>query len=262
MSFELNQLTDSLREAMHAHAEQEFPRECCGLVLRADGDLFYQRCRNTVEAADGADRFKLHPEDYAAAEDRGEVLAVVHSHPNACANASMADRVGCEASGLPWLIVGWPSGVITQLAPSGWRAPYVGREFHHGVLDCYSLIQDWYWRELRIELPHFERDDDWWTPAPGKPAKDLYMDGFEQAGFVRVSGTPQRHDVVLMQIRSDRANHGAVYVGDGTILHHLHSRLSCHDVYGGTWERHTLALLRHINLVQPAQAFGLALQAA
>ena len=95
MSFDLIQLTDPLREAMHAHAEQEAPRECCGVVLRVDGDLRYQRCRNTFDAADGADRFRLHPEDYAAAEDAGKVLAVVHSHPNACANPSMADRVGC-----------------------------------------------------------------------------------------------------------------------------------------------------------------------
>jgi proteasome lid subunit RPN8/RPN11 len=102
----------------------------------------YIACTNA--ATDPADAFVLDPRDYAAAADEGTVLAIVHSHPNASAHPSMADRVMCERSGLPWLIMGWPSGVMTRTEPVGWRAPLVGREFHHGVLDCYTLIQDYY----------------------------------------------------------------------------------------------------------------------
>ena len=36
----------------------------------------------------------------------------------------MADRVGCERSGLPWLVMGWPSGVVKSIEPEGWQAPY------------------------------------------------------------------------------------------------------------------------------------------
>lgn len=238
-------LTDELRAAIAAHAEKEAPRECCGLLLRAvdGGTLHYMACRNAAPGPAGEDRFTLHPEDYAAAEDFGEVLAIVHSHPNASANPSMADRVMCERSGLPWLVMGWPSGVIKECTPEGWQAPYVGREFAHGVLDCYTIIQDWYRRELAIELPDFDREDDWWLRG-----EDLYMQGFAAAGFVQVQGQPRRHDVILMQVRSNQANHGAVYLGDGVILHHLWGRPSCEDVYGGYWLQHTAALLRHRSL--------------
>lgn len=238
------ELNDELRQAMHAHAAAEAPRECCGLVIEhvEDGKLLYVACRN-VAPGGGDDRFRIDAADYAMAEDQGNVLGIVHSHPNASANPSMADRVGCERSGLPWLIVGWPSGVICAVAPEGWQAPYVGREFHHGVLDCYTLIQDWYRRELGLELPDFEREDDWWAKGG-----DLYMQGFASAGFAAVGGEPRRHDVVLMQVVSDVANHGAVYLGDGQMLHHLHGRLSGRDVYGGYWQRHTRALLRHRSL--------------
>ena len=238
----IEQLSDAVRQAMMDHAAAEAPRECCGLLVchDEDGAVRYLASRNTFAGTAGQDRFSLHPEDFAAAEDFGQVLAVVHSHPNASANPSMADRAGCEASHLPWVVVGWPSGVMKELAPEGWQAPYVGREFAHGVLDCYTLIQDWYGRELHLVLPDFDRQDDWWMHG-----QDLYMQNFTAAGFVQVQGQPQKHDVILMQVKSRVANHGAIYLGDDKLLHHLWGRLSGHDVYGGYWHRHTVALLRH-----------------
>ena len=254
-------LSDAVWEAMYAHAEGQQPRESCGLVVQTHGrGQVYWHCRNL--ASEG-DQFVLSPVDFAEAEEHcAEILAVVHSHPNASANPSMADRVGCERSKLPWLIVGWPSGMLKRLEPTGWIAPYVGREFHHGVLDCYTLIQDWFVRELEIVLPDFEREDGWWEERPGHAAQDLYMNGFTSAGFVQVRGEPQRHDVILMNVRSDKANHGAVYLGNGEMLHHLHSRLSEITLYGGYWQRHTVMLLRHISQITPAQAFATALGAA
>ena len=256
--FDAEQLLPELREAIYAHAAQEAPRECCGLLVReaGSGATLYWPAPNLHRAAAGEDRFLLDPLAYAQAEEAGEIVAIVHSHPNASANPSMGDRVGCERSGLPWLVMGWPSGVVKTLAPEGWQAPYKGREFCHGVLDCYTLIQDWYLRELHTLLPDFAREDGWWEAGRGQ---DLYMQNFEAAGFARVHGPPQRHDVILMQVRANVANHGAVYLGDGVMLHHLHGRLSCEEVYGGYWERHTLALLRHRSRLDAA---AVALQAA
>ena len=50
--------------------------------------------------------------------------------------------------------------------------------FFHRVLDCYTLVRDYYHRERGIELLDFEREDDWWHKG-----QDLYMQGFERAGF-------------------------------------------------------------------------------
>jgi cell wall-associated NlpC family hydrolase len=254
------ELDQDLRTAMYLHAEAEQPREACGLIVQTAGGLMYTRCRNI--AGDAA-QFVLEPADYAHAEETFDaVVAVVHSHPNASANPSMADRVGCERSGLPWVIVGWPSGVMVQLEPEGWEAPYRGREFHHGALDCYTLVQDWYRRELGQLLPDFHREDGWWEERPDHPAQDLYMKHFAEAGFVQVFGEPQRHDVIFMQVLSERANHAAVYLGNGVMLHHLHGRLSEETVYGGYWQRHTMALVRHISQISPMEASATLLKAA
>lgn len=244
-------LTGGAFDAMFAHAEQQAPRECCGLLVKvAESEALLYVAAENVWPAEEPDRFSIHPETYArVADDLGEVVAIVHSHPNASANPSMADRVGCEKSGLPWLIVGWPSGVVKRVDPEGWRAPYKGREFAHGVLDCYTLIQDWFRRELEVVLPDFDRSDGWWEERPDHARENLYVENFARAGFVLAHGEPKRHDVFLMQVKADVANHGAIYLGDGNILHHLHGMLSCENPYGGFWQRHTVAMLRHRDLI-------------
>ncbi|UDF33748.1 UNVERIFIED_ORG: C40 family peptidase [Shinella sp. XGS7] len=236
-------LPPSLVAAIRQAAEGAYPRECCGLVVALpDGELRYWPCRNLVAGEAAQDRFSLAPEDWAAAEDAGTVVAVVHSHPNACANPSVADRVSCERSGLPWLIMGWPSGALVTLEPRGRPVELVGREFAFGVQDCYTLIQDYYRQELGVELPHFDREDGFWQRG-----QELYRDNLAKAGFVEVQGPPQLHDMIVMQVASDVGNHGAVYVGDGQILHHIYDRLSCRDPYGGYWQRHTRFIARHVS---------------
>lgn len=224
------------RAAAEQHARAEFPREACGLVVRSDEGERYIAARNV---APGFDSFTLSAEDYAAAEELGEVVALFHSHPNAPCHPSEADRVSCEASGLPWHVIGLPSGAWGYCAPCGYRAPLVGRQFYHGILDCYALVRDFYAWELGIELPNYDRTDEWW-----KRGQNLYLDNLANAGFRRVDDL--RHgDMLLMQIHADVPNHAAVYLDGGKILHHLHGRLSCRDVYGGYWRKHTRAICRH-----------------
>ena len=66
-----------------------------------------------------------------------------------------------------------------------------------------------------------------------------------------VGGETEGHEVLLMQVATRGIeNHGDVFVGDGTILHHLYGRLSGHDVWGGYWKQHTTLVLRHRDLMQ------------
>ena len=242
-------MNDETIQAIREHAVSAYPHEACGLVIVEDGREKYRRCRNLADKP--SEQFMISPTDYADSEDAGEIIAIVHSHPEAPAEPSDADKVACEASGLPWHIVEVrhdgkgtvAAGALASIEPSGYEAPLVGRRFQHGILDCYTLIKDWYERERGIVLPHFQRSDAWWDD--GKSA--LYMDHFREAGFVPAAGQLEVGDVILMQIRSknDTPNHGAVYVGDGQILHHPYKRLSTRDVYGGMWKEYTRLVVRY-----------------
>jgi cell wall-associated NlpC family hydrolase len=149
--------------------------------------------------------------------------------------------VACEASGVPWFIVSYPNGQWFELSPKGYVAPLVGREWSHGVLDCYSIVRDWYAQERGLSLPDFQRFDEWW-----RRGENLYVDNFGAAGFAVVEPDDLLvGDVFLMQVHSEVPNHAAIYLGDGLILHHLQGRLSSRDVYGGYWQKITTHTLRH-----------------
>lgn len=250
----------STRNAMKEHAKHEFPREAVGFVMLIDGKEAYVPLVNLYE---GNDKAIVCPKSQAAAYEKGDAVAFFHSHPNQPEQASEADLVGCEAMGLPWLI--YPlndhdgeikfSRLIT-IKPNGYQAPLIGRFFYHGILDCYTLVCDYYGRELSVDLPDFERDDEWW-----KKGGNLYEENFTSAGFIQVSDL-RPHDVVLMSYGTDVTNHAGVFIGDGgltseqlpfsipdSMIHHASNRLSERVVYGGYWSTITRMILRHKDLL-------------
>ncbi|AYM90074.1 C40 family peptidase [Serratia fonticola] len=228
--------------AVLLHAEESYPAECCGLVVQNGRRQQYLRCRNT--AAEPTEQFSMHPEDYAAAEDVGEIAAIVHSHPDATTQPSQLDMAQCDLSQLPWVIASWPEGDIRTVMPTEDVKPLLGRPFVHGIWDCYAIVRDWYRLECDIEIPNFERSDGWWERG-----ENLYMQHYAEAGFIPSSGDLRVGDVIIMQVRADEPNHAGVYLGDGVMLHHMYGQLSKHVPYDGYWQARTIITLRYSDLV-------------
>lgn len=232
-----------LEHAMREYNNNVNPREACGVLYIEKGKEKYMPCKNIATAQIN---FILDPMDYAKAESRGSVVAIVHSHFNQSAKPSQGDLKACEASGLPWHIVSVPSETWHYWEPSGYKAPLLGREYLHGVLDCYSLIQDWYKLKRGITLPPFEREELWWEKG-----QDYYMRNFESFGFHKIDPkTVKEGDVIIMQIGKTKvANHAAIYLEGDIILHHMIDRLSSRDAYGdsngGYWRKCTVAVVRY-----------------
>ncbi len=226
-------------------ARAEYPREACGLVTVFRGRARLVPCEN--RAADPLADFEIAPHDFADAEMQGDVVGVIHSHPGTGGAPSPLDAASHAASGLTWWIVGLPepdapANVVT-LPPAN-ELPLLGREFVHGVTDCFALVRDWYWRELGVSIPDFRREDEWWHKG-----QNLYEDNWQAAGLLRIGQSePARvGDILVMNIGAAVGNHGAILVSDNVILHHLHGRLSCQEVYTGFYRDRTLFKLRAPN---------------
>jgi proteasome lid subunit RPN8/RPN11 len=223
------------------HAVEAYPNECCGLVVASGNRHRLVKARNLATSPQTT--FDLDPDAWLEVSDGEDVVGIYHSHPNHVAEPSMADLAGCELSGLPWHIVSYPNEDYRLVEPSGFQTPYLGRPYVHGLLDCYAVVRDWFAREWNLTLTNYRRPDYWWEVD----GQNLYMDNFGSEGFVRVSdeASHERGDVFLIQMHSKVANHAMVCLGDGTVLHHVMGRLSSVDVFGGYWQKHCVAHLRH-----------------
>ena len=230
-------LPASVKHEIMMHARHDSPIESCGLVAVVKGDYQYFACQNIADTPE--EHFIL--EGWDEVEDQGEVVAIVHSHPISNPQPSTADLVACEKSELPWIIVNPNTEDWGYCEPTGFKLPYVGREFVFGVVDCYTLVRDWYSREYGIQLRDYQRRDKFWERG-----ENLYMDNFAAEGFRKIPvDEVQRGDLILMNLVSPLPNHAAIYMGDQQVLHHVQGRLSSRDVYGGYYGKSTACALRH-----------------
>jgi proteasome lid subunit RPN8/RPN11 len=232
-------LTKTIKQQALDHANEAYPKEAVGLVHVVKGRNRYYKCKNIADTPD--EHFVLDPKDYLLAEQKGEITAIIHSHPKTSPEPSPADQIACEKSDLPWFIVNPKTEEWKSLIPQGYELPYVGRQFFHGIIDCYSLVRDFYKREFNIELYDYTRRDQWWEKG-----ENMYLDNFAKEGFKQIElGQVGYGDLFLMQLESPVPNHAAIYLNDGILLHHVQGRLSSRDVFGGYYQKVTAKILKH-----------------
>ena len=208
------------------HAKDQEPKEAVGLVLNIRGKLKYYPCNNLAITSHQC--FILDPEDYVKADNAGDIVGIFHSHPVNPPAPSQADKVSCEASGLPWYIVNPTSQEWSYLEPCGYKPPLLGRQWVWGVTDCWSLVRDWYKENKNINLKDWERP---LTPQEFND-KPLFEQCANDTNFRELEANERLldGDVLLMSIMYPTLNHVALFF-QGDVIHHLTDRLSCREPY-------------------------------
>lgn len=251
--------------AILKHAKEGYPEEICGVVVITEDkkEELYVRCENI--ATDKTKDFKLGSASFADADDLGEIVGIVHSHPDSTTTPSSHDlavmsanrdielQIDPQSNAIPWHIVSWPEGDYRQILPEK-REELLGRPFVHGFWDCWQVCSDYYSKYHGLKFERFQREDLWWE---NKEGPSLYEDFYEKAGFELVT-VPRPGDMIVMQIgKSYHPNHAGIYLGttqefEGRglhggpfMLHHMYGKNSEIIVYGGQWSQRTRMILRH-----------------
>jgi proteasome lid subunit RPN8/RPN11 len=99
-------IPDAIRAELAAHAREEAPNECCGLVLMRDG-IAVEYIRGVNKLASPY-RYELYIDPVVWSEiDESVEQVVFHSHPETEARPSRTDReLAGLWSGRPFLIYG------------------------------------------------------------------------------------------------------------------------------------------------------------
>lgn len=214
-----------------AHAAKCALQESCGFVIATDAGQFYMPCINIADIP--TEHFEISPDDWLRAYTAGEIVALVHSHPDGLPVLSGTDREMQRRTNLDWWLV--CDGAVYRYRNV---KPLLGRSFEHRSCDCYTLFRDAY-HLAGVDMPDFERSVDWWETD-----QDLYIQNMETTGFYQVE-QPEPGDIILICLGSDKANHAAIYCGDQQVLHHCLARMSKRDIYNGYWLKYTHSIWRH-----------------
>ncbi len=243
-------LTDKTNAAWTAYVLAEYPKEACAFIV--DGELYpVKNLSDTPEKT-----FSVSAIDRLKAHKQGKVEALMHSHPYKLEDtpfayepswASAADMKSWIADNIVWGIVATDG---EGLSPIVWyddsfeaMEPLEGREFISGKHDCYSIIRDYYRKELGITLVNGIREMGWWDRG-----ENLYEANFKRAGFVEIQdGDIQVNDVILMRLFDQTPCHAAVITGTNTILHHIINRLSGYDTLA-KWQRQAVKYIRYVGV--------------
>ncbi|MBK5146012.1 phage tail protein [Budviciaceae bacterium BWR-B9] len=213
------------------HALVCYPEESCGFVIATEAGLSYMPCLNI--AGTPTEFFEISPDDWLRAYTAGDIVALVHSHPDGLPILSGTDREVQRRTNLDWWLV--CGGDIYRYKNV---SPLLGRSFNHGSMDCYTLFQDAY-HLVGIDMPNFSRSDNWWETE-----QDLYITNMAKTGFYRVKQA-EPGDIILICLGSHKANHAAIYCGNQQVLHHCPNRMSKRDIYNGYWIKYTHSIWRH-----------------
>jgi hypothetical protein len=158
-------------------------------------------------------------------QETGDIpVAVILKKPDEnILELTIEERTELNNSKLLFVTVGSSKNISEVFIPNEYfeDAKYEGRPFLHGLFDCYTLIRDYYKKEFNIFLPtNIQRNWEWWSQG-----ENLYVENAKYFSFEEVSDI-KKHDVLIMKIGSPVPNHGAIYLGNNKILHHIAGRFS------------------------------------
>lgn len=124
-----------------------------------------------------------------------------------------------------------------------------GLSYISGNQDCYGLVRRYYLECYGVTLTNYARPLYFWDNG-----LNFIDDCFEKEGFDSL--LPQEKmrigDLLCMNVTSPIANHLAIYVGGGKILHHLFNCFSTFDNWNWRWKNRTLRTIRRRDL-QPQE---------
>lgn len=253
---------ESAFEEAKKYAKSKYPEEMCGFVVAGvfipvdniAGDPLKHveedcSCRLCT--------FKMKKVDVAKHLEGCELI--IHSHPGGPVWPSEADMESQITSGKPWGIIALDEDRIGDPQLFGDQLevePLVGREFMHGIRDCYSVIRDAYrlgkdelkkegitneWPFDSITLRDVPRNDAWWDTSDDFYGLLPFKYGWKEIKMHEA----MPGDAFLCKIRSDKFNHAGILVANDLILHHLPGRMSRREP-AGLWARQAGRWLRYV----------------
>ena len=222
------------------HFKQEYPREGCGVVSVVKGKEKWFPCTNI---ADDSNDFIIDSQEYLKLKRTTDIIAIVHSHPDASADPTETDIKYCNALGITYHIYSYPEMELKILEPVSSTTKLYGREYEFGVTDCFEALRD-YLLTQGIEIPlRLPFEDDWWKKGLDYLTDEIIAEWKHKP----VSLTEvQENDVLVFNVGTEVGSHLGVYIGNECFYHHAVNRLSCRESLYPFWHKYLKGAYRYV----------------
>lgn len=232
------ELSEKTLNEIEVAARRCYPEEACGVVL-ADGSWYemeniYVDEDNPEDTSCKNKHFELNAAELYLLKETKGIAYIVHSHTQSHAlhicTPSMTDVQLQKQLDIPFIIVGFngQSYFPPMYLPTRRSRDYLNRRYIYGLQDCGTLLQDYYFFELGIELKIL--------PELSLAVKKEWAKAVATAGelyeftLLGKDTALQVGDVLLVSIAGGRKNHTCIYIGNATVLNQaeysLHEPLS------------------------------------
>ncbi len=219
------------------HFEKEYPREGCGLLGVVKGKLEWFPCKNIAR---GDKEFVFDSSEYLQIAQKADIIATVHSHPDASCEPSKYDIKYCNATGLKYYIFSYPSMDLYELEPENKQKNLYGREYEFGTNDCFEAARDFY-LEKGLDIPNrIPFEEHWWL----KDINYFSEDYIKTWNFFKVDDMKE-NDFITFSVNSPVPNHCGVYLGEDIFYHHAVNRLSCKESLYPFWAPYITGVYRY-----------------
>jgi cell wall-associated NlpC family hydrolase len=120
----------------------------------------------------------------------------------------------------------------------------LGRPYVDGENHCYKLARDFFRDNFDLELGDYVIPTNWDARKLDLIGKIHEKEGFEKVPDWSIKSL-RPGDVLCIAVRSNNANHLAIYVGNNEIIHHPLAQLSRVESIGDFYLMSTMYVLRH-----------------
>lgn len=241
-------ITDKQKEEIKLICRQRPTEEICGVICENGYVIPIKNIHNNPTS-----QFKLCPKEQATAEIlNGKIIAIFHSHING-KGPSFNDKYSSSIHNIDFITYDLIHNKFHFTNPVGYDH-FLNKDFEIGVSDCYTLVQDYYREELKINLGKYTRFENWFHIDPYFFDKNIEKEGFKivHTGPLDENSDLQTNDAILFNMIPDHdgCNHVAIYLGNGRMLHHQRGKKSQIHPLSLPYLKRTKYVVRHENVIK------------
>jgi len=243
-------LKDTIKNTIKEHALREKPKECCGLLIENENEEEVHPCKNSSEKP--SLHFSIRPHDYAFASKRGKIKAVYHSHNSDNEKFSVNDMFNSRSHCVDYILYNTVKNTFSFFDYKKNKTFLYNRIFKIGESDCYTIIKEYY-ADLGIKLEGENTFGNEWYKKNPHLIGQLFNLNKNNPNLPIMELPPsselKEHDVIVFEfIKGAGPNHVAVYLGDGTMIHHPRNRYPCIENLNSIYEKKMYKIYRYEGL--------------